>query len=291
MPVTKHLWPAPLRITLGLWWLYFSYTKWFDLAWVEGFIVHLAETHPIPAYGDFLVRVVLPRWQVLAVLYTWVEGAVGVLLVLGLYVRPAALLGTLVSGSLLFSFLQLPPVVPPPEIIPLWYWMYIFAFALNLHVLAQPSDPLTRPPQTAGHPGLRRAHPVRLLVGAFWLYFGYLSIAWSSTPWLRDRLLEASRLNPVPPMGMALEAVAVAGPATAAITYGMLSLVTGGLLLLGLGGRWGALLGVLMASLAGLSFIQPFNDIPLWFWFYALLLTLNLHLLISAPTGPDHASS
>jgi uncharacterized membrane protein YphA (DoxX/SURF4 family) len=92
-------------------------------------------------------------------------------------------------------------------------------------------------------------------------------------------------------MGMALEAVAVAGPAPAAITYGMLSLITGGLLLLGLGGRWGALLGVLMASVAGLSFIQPFNDIPLWFWFYALLLTLNLHLLISAPARRIHTGS
>lgn len=83
---------ALLRLTLGLNFLFHSYTRWHDSGkFVDGVVAGFAHT-PLPAWSVRAFATVIPYW----------EPAVGLLLVLGLWTRWA-----LAAGALLIALLTL----------------------------------------------------------------------------------------------------------------------------------------------------------------------------------------
>ncbi len=101
-------WRSLFRIGVGLYWLYFAATKWpvnlglsnYGINWVHPIMVTVSQNDPIPVVKQFMQQVVLPNWQFFATAQTIAETLVGVLLILGLATRPAALLATLLAVAL-----------------------------------------------------------------------------------------------------------------------------------------------------------------------------------------------
>jgi uncharacterized membrane protein YphA (DoxX/SURF4 family) len=100
MPASD-LWRSVFRIVVGLFWLYFASQKWtMGIAWMRPLIEGSARANPIPGLHEFLVVVVAPNWSWFALAQSVGESVVGVLLVLGLATRKAALLGFLLALNL-----------------------------------------------------------------------------------------------------------------------------------------------------------------------------------------------
>jgi uncharacterized membrane protein YphA (DoxX/SURF4 family) len=102
-------WQSLFRIGVGGFWLYFASQKWpapygvgptHGIAWMQGLIVHAAEVNPVPVLHDLLVQLVVPHWMTFALGQAVAESAVGVLLILGLATRAAALVATLLALGL-----------------------------------------------------------------------------------------------------------------------------------------------------------------------------------------------
>ena len=47
-------WPSLLRLTVGLFWLYFASQKWNGVDWMKGVIKGTADANPIPGLHQFL---------------------------------------------------------------------------------------------------------------------------------------------------------------------------------------------------------------------------------------------
>lgn len=103
------VWRSLFRIGVGVYWLYFAAQKWPaplglspgpGIGWMRSPIEESAKANPVPLLHDFLVSVVVPNWQLFATGQAVGETVVGVLLILGLATRPAALLATLLALSL-----------------------------------------------------------------------------------------------------------------------------------------------------------------------------------------------
>ena len=101
-------WRSVFRIALGVYWLYFAAQKWpaplgiapHGIEWMKPLIVQAARVNPVPGVHELLAQLVVPSWQFFAVLQAAGETAVGVLLILGLATRPAALVATLLAINL-----------------------------------------------------------------------------------------------------------------------------------------------------------------------------------------------
>jgi len=101
-------WRSLFRIGVGVYWLYFAATKWpvnvglstYGINWVHPIMVTASQVDPIPAARQVMNQVVLPNWQFFANAQTIGETLVGVLLIVGLATRPAALLATLLALGL-----------------------------------------------------------------------------------------------------------------------------------------------------------------------------------------------
>jgi len=101
-------WRSLFRIGVGVFWLYFAATKWpvnvglstYGINWVHPIMVTVSRVDPIPAARQVMEQVVLPNWQFFANAQTVAETLVGVLLIVGLATRPAALLATLLALGL-----------------------------------------------------------------------------------------------------------------------------------------------------------------------------------------------
>jgi uncharacterized membrane protein YphA (DoxX/SURF4 family) len=103
------VWRSLFRIGVGVYWLYFASQKWpaplgvgptHGIDWMHPLMVRAAAVNPVPLLHDVLTQLVVPNWQVFAVLQAVGETAVGVLLIVGLATRPAALIGTLLALNL-----------------------------------------------------------------------------------------------------------------------------------------------------------------------------------------------
>jgi uncharacterized membrane protein YphA (DoxX/SURF4 family) len=104
------VWRSLFRIGVGVFWLYFASQKWpaplglgsslHGIAWMQPLMVQAAQVNPVPGLHDILVRVVIPNWQPFAFGEAVAETVVGVLLILGLATRPAAVLATLLALNL-----------------------------------------------------------------------------------------------------------------------------------------------------------------------------------------------
>lgn len=117
-------WPIALaRVLLGLMWLmslrwklppdfeaegHTSLREWLDL---------MVEHAAFGFYGDLIDSIVVPQFTLFAWLLFLTELAVGVALVLGIFVRPAALVGVAMSLNLLIGLLDVPGE---------WPWSYLF---------------------------------------------------------------------------------------------------------------------------------------------------------------------
>jgi uncharacterized membrane protein YphA (DoxX/SURF4 family) len=103
------VWRSLFRIGIGAFWLYFASQKWpapygpgptHGIGWVHGLIEQAARVNPVPGLHDLLAHVVVPNWSLFALGQAVAETVVGVLLILGLATRPAALVATLLALGL-----------------------------------------------------------------------------------------------------------------------------------------------------------------------------------------------
>lgn len=95
-----EIWPSVVRITAGLYWLYFGSQKWNGVGWMQGLIESSAKTNPVPGLHQFLAAVVAPNWYVFAVAQGVAENIAAVLLILGLANRWAGILALLLALNL-----------------------------------------------------------------------------------------------------------------------------------------------------------------------------------------------
>ena len=94
------LWRGVFRIAVGIFWLYFASQKWAGIGWMRPLIENAPAVNPIPGLQQVLAVVVAPNWFWFALAQTVGETVVGVLLVLGLATRKAAVLGLLLALNL-----------------------------------------------------------------------------------------------------------------------------------------------------------------------------------------------
>ena len=94
------LWRGIFRIVVGLYWLYYASQKWAGVDWMKPLIQGAAAVNPIPGVHELLAVVVAPNWFLFAIGQAVAETLVGVLLVLGLATRKAAVLGVLLALNL-----------------------------------------------------------------------------------------------------------------------------------------------------------------------------------------------
>jgi uncharacterized membrane protein YphA (DoxX/SURF4 family) len=103
------VWHSLFRIGVGVYWLYFASQKWpaplgvgptHGIDWMHPLIERSAAVNPIAPLHDLLTQLVVPNWQFFSVLQATGETAAGVLLILGIATRPAALVGTLLALNL-----------------------------------------------------------------------------------------------------------------------------------------------------------------------------------------------
>lgn len=99
----NNLWPSLVRIVVALYWLYFASQKWTGVSWMQSVIKSTADVNPIPGLHQFLEQVVVPNWHVFAVLQGVGETAAGILLLVGIATRWAAILGVLLAANLAFT--------------------------------------------------------------------------------------------------------------------------------------------------------------------------------------------
>ena len=128
------VWRSLFRIGVGAFWLYFAQQKWpaplgisssHGIGWMHPILVNAAADNPISFLRDALTHLVLPGWQVFSVLQAAGETVVGVLLILGIATRPAAVLGTLLALNL---SLTVAFTIPDPGLRWLYYLPVLASF-------------------------------------------------------------------------------------------------------------------------------------------------------------------
>lgn len=129
------LWRALYRVVVGAFWLYFASQKWGGVGWMKGLIQGAAAVNPIPGLHEFLAVVVAPNWYLAAVGQGIGETLVGLLLVLGLGTRKAAVLGVLLALNLCL-------VVAWEQPDPGYRWLYYLALLVNAELVFAEPGPL-----------------------------------------------------------------------------------------------------------------------------------------------------
>jgi len=103
------VWHSLFRIGIGVFWLYFGSQKWpaplglgplHGIEWMHPLMQQAAQDNPVPGLHALLVQLVVPNWSVFALAQAVGETVVGVLLIVGLATRPAALVATLLALNL-----------------------------------------------------------------------------------------------------------------------------------------------------------------------------------------------
>jgi uncharacterized membrane protein YphA (DoxX/SURF4 family) len=129
------LWALTLRISAGVFWLYFASQRWLNIEWVRELFTTAASNNYIPVYGSML-RALTDSWLILALGVTAAETIIGIMLVLGVLPRIASGIGALIALNLLmtFSFCNCPWNTADA---PMVFWFYFSAVLLNLAVLRE----------------------------------------------------------------------------------------------------------------------------------------------------------
>ena len=127
-PGAEFAWQMTLRFVVGGYWLLFSYQKWFDRSWVGEMLRNAAYDNYVPVYGAFLRNVIVPNSQIVALLVTIIEAAVGLVIILGVAIRTASIVGCMMDLNLLLTF------GPSTNDFPLIFWFYFTPLLLNLQL-------------------------------------------------------------------------------------------------------------------------------------------------------------
>lgn len=130
----SEAWASLLRITVGLYWLYFASTKWQSVSWLQGLIQSAGPANPIPGLREFLIHVASPNWFIFAVAQTIGETLVAILLIVGLATRWAALLGFALAVNLAL-------VVAFEVSDDGFRWLYYLAVLVNAQVIVSGAGP------------------------------------------------------------------------------------------------------------------------------------------------------
>lgn len=128
-------WHSLFRIGAGLYWLYFASQKWQGIGWMYGYVMRSAQINPIPGLHEFLLTVVAPNWWIFALAQAVGETVVGVLLVLGLAHRKAAILGFLLALNLAFTVAFLSSDLG-------FRWLYYLAVLVNAELVFTEPGPI-----------------------------------------------------------------------------------------------------------------------------------------------------
>lgn len=123
---------------------------------------------------------------------------------------------------------------------------------------------------------------VRIVVAFYWLYFA--SQKWTGIDWMQSVVKGTADANPIPGLHQLLESVVAPNWFVFGVMQGAGETVVGVLLLFGIGTRWAAILGVLLA--ANLAFTVAFAVSDDGFrWLYWLGLVVNAQVVVSG-AGP-----
>lgn len=126
------------RIVLGVMWLAsllwklpFDFEPSGEKTGLRTWLEREVENPAFGFYGDLIDSLVLPNFTFFAWLVFLAELAVGVALLLGIFVRPAAILGLLMSVNLWIGLKSVPGE---------WHWIYILMAFWHLAILLAPSS-------------------------------------------------------------------------------------------------------------------------------------------------------
>jgi uncharacterized membrane protein YphA (DoxX/SURF4 family) len=121
----------------------------------------------------------------------------------------------------------------------------------------------------------------RIVVGTYWLY--YASQKWHGVGWMHSLMISTAKANPIPGLHDFLVQVAVPNWFLFAVAQAAGETVVAVLLILGLGTRWAAILGLLLAI--NLALTVAFAADPGFRFLYYLAVLVNAQVIVSGP-GP-----
>jgi uncharacterized membrane protein YphA (DoxX/SURF4 family) len=121
----------------------------------------------------------------------------------------------------------------------------------------------------------------RIVVGFFWLY--YASQKWQGVNWMHSLMISTARANPIPGLHEFLTNVVVPNWLPFALAQAAGETLVAVLLILGLGTRWAAILGLLLAG--NLALTVAFAADPGFRWLYYLAVVVNAQVIVSG-AGP-----
>ena len=122
----------------------------------------------------------------------------------------------------------------------------------------------------------------RVAVGLYWLYFA--STKWTGVDWVRGLMQSAGHTNPIPGLREILINVVAPNWFFFAVAQTAGETVVAVLLILGIATRWGAILGLLLATSLALVVAWEVGD-PGFRWLYYLGVLVNAQVVVSGP-GP-----
>jgi uncharacterized membrane protein YphA (DoxX/SURF4 family) len=131
---------------------------------------------------------------------------------------------------------------------------------------------------------LQQAWPslFRVTVGFYWLYFA--SQKWQGVGWMQGLIVTTARANPIPGLHEFLTSVVVPNWLPFALGQAVGETIVAVLLIIGLGTRWAAILGTLLAANLALTVAFAVNDDG-FRWLYYLGLLATAQVIASGP-GP-----
>jgi len=121
----------------------------------------------------------------------------------------------------------------------------------------------------------------RIVVGLYWLY--YASQKWQGVGWMHSLMISTAKANPIPGLHEFLVQVAVPNWFLFAVAQGAGETVVAVLLVIGLGTRWVAILGLLLAI--NLALTVAFAADPGFRFLYYLAVLINGQVIVSG-AGP-----
>ncbi len=119
----------------------------------------------------------------------------------------------------------------------------------------------------------------RIVVGLYWLY--YASQKWHGVGWMHSLIISTAKADPIPGLHEFLVQVAVPNWFLFAVAQGAGETVVAVLLILGLGTRWAAILGLLLAI--NLALTVAFAADPGFRFLYYLAVLINGQVIVSGP--------
>ena len=119
---------------------------------------------------------------------------------------------------------------------------------------------------------------VRFVVGVYWLYFA--SQKWQGVGWMKPLIESSAHNNPIPGLHEFLVSVVAPNWFAFALAQSVAETVVAILLILGLGTRWAAVLGFLLAANLALTVAFDVRDDG-FRWLYYLAVILNAQVIFS----------